>query len=126
MNRFFPWSSLSLAFLLLASSGCALMPQNPATIVGTWKNGLGTRWTLRPDGTFAADLNHDGKEDVLGRYSLNGDIITIAATQGQVPKFCDQPGVYSFELKGNILHFSPIKDKCRLRASNILLTWHRQ
>jgi hypothetical protein len=102
------------------------MPQNPATIAGTWKNGLGTLWTLRPDGTFAADLNHDGKEDALGHYSVNGDIITIAGNQGQVPKFCDQPGVYSFKLKGNMLHFTAIKDKCRLRASNILLTWHRQ
>jgi hypothetical protein len=125
MNRSLLRSAVCTMLALFAFGGCTLFPRKPATIAGSWKNTLGTVWTLSPDGTFTVDINHDGKRDAWGHYAVNGNIITIAGTQGRVPKFCDRPGVYSFELKSDRLNFTPIKDKCRLRARYVLLAWHR-
>src|ERR1700719_953549 len=69
---------LLAAAALAALGACATYPKGgqPA-LVGTWTNPLGTVWVLNADGTFTVDLNHDGKTDVTGKYSVSGDMITI-------------------------------------------------
>ena len=48
-----------------------------AALTGTWTNSLGTVWTMRADGLFDVDLNHDGKRDAWGTCSVEGSTVTI-------------------------------------------------
>ena len=114
---------LSAIFFALLQ-GCATHPPSgPAALAGTWTNSLDTAWTMRPDGTFDVDLNHDGKRDAWGTYAVAGDMITIHGTGGKVPKDCHGDGVYKFSRSADGLQFGLIKDDCKDRIKNVLLDW---
>ena len=107
---------------------CATTPRSgPAALAGTWTNSLGTVWTMKADGTFDVDRNHDGKRDIWGTYTVAGDTVTIQGTGGKTPKNCKGPGVYKFSRPNeNTLSFTFVSDTCGDRKRNVLLAWHQK
>jgi hypothetical protein len=98
-----------------------------AALTGSWSNSLGTVWTMRADGSFDVDLNHDGKRDAWGTCSVEGNRVTIVGTGGVVPKGCAKTtGSYHFTRTKNTLHFTLIKDPCKLRVKNVTLDWTKK
>lgn len=114
---------VGIAVLLLQA--CATTPTTgPAALTGTWTNSLGTVWTMRADGSFDVDLNHDGKRDAWGKCTIEGNTVTIVGTGGTVPKGCAKTtGVYHFTRSKDTLHFTPVKDPCKMRVKNVTLDW---
>ena len=115
---------------LVLISACATAPRSgPAALAGTWTNSLGTVWTLKADGTFDVDPNHDGKREIWGTYTVAADTITIQETgrTNRIPKHCKGPGVYKFSRPdANTLIFTLVSDACALRKKNVLLAQHRK
>jgi hypothetical protein len=117
-----------LGALIALVSACATPPRSgPAALAGTWTNSLGTIWTIKVDGTFDVDRNHDGTRDIWGTYSVSGDTVTIQGTGGKTPKDCKGPGVYKFSRPNeNSLTFTLVSDACKDRKKNVLLAWHKK
>lgn len=116
---------LLAAAALAALGACATYPKagQPA-LVGTWANSFGTVWILNADGTFTVDLNHDGKTDVTGKYSVSGDMITIEALHGNLPKGCTGPATYKFaRTDKDSLQCTVVSDKCKLRIKSVTQGW---
>lgn len=98
-----------------------------AALVGAWTNSLGTILTVRADGSFDVDLDHDGKRDAWGQNNVDGNTVAIVGTGGVVPKGCaNTTGRYTFTRTQNTLHFTLIKDACKLRAKNVTLDWTKK
>lgn len=107
--------------------GCASAPTTgPAALTGTWTNALGTVWTMHPDGSFDVDLNHDGKRDAWGKIAVEGSTAKVMRVGGVNPKGCSGEGVYNFNRTANTLHFTLVKDSCKLRVKNVTSDWHRK
>jgi hypothetical protein len=117
--------SLLLPLVLLLAGCSSMQTGSRQSLVGSWKNSLGTVWTVRADHTFDVDLNQDGKRDAWGTYAISGDEITITDTKGKTPKGCKDPATYRFVRKGEALEFKLVKDACKLRIKNVLADWHR-
>jgi hypothetical protein len=114
---------------ILFLQACATTPPTTgvAALNGSWSNSLGTVWTMRTDGSFDVDLNHDGKRDAWGTCRVTGDTVTIVGTGGVVPKGCAKTtGSYHFTRKGNTLHFTLIKDPCAERVKNVTADWTKK
>ena len=111
--------------LLVMLNACATYPKSGASaLVGTWTNSMGTVWTIKADGMFDVDLNHDGKRDVWGKYTVAGDTVTLRDTSGHAPKGCNGPGVYKFNRSDkDALQFTLVSDKCKNRKQNVPLGW---
>jgi hypothetical protein len=104
---------------------CATYPRSGSqAVAGSWTNPLGTVWTLNSNGSFDVDLNHDGERDGWGKYTVEGDTITLMATGGMMPKDCKGDGVYRFNRGRDTLRFTRLSDKCQLRVRNVMLVWH--
>jgi hypothetical protein len=121
---------ISAGVLLMLVNACATSLQSgPTALAGTWTNSLGTAWTIKADGTFDVDPNHDGKRDIWGTYTVAGNTITIQETgrTTSIPKDCKGPGVYKFSRPdANTLTFTLVSDACALRKKNVLLAQHRK
>ena len=120
--------SVILAGLIaILIQGCETFPKSgqPA-LVGTWTNSIGTVWMLNADGTFEVDLDKDRKRDAWGKYSVDGETVTIWRTGGVNPKGCGGKGIYKFARTEKGLRFTLISDKCTLRKQNVLLAWERK
>jgi hypothetical protein len=116
-----------LGLALMVFGGCSTYPRSGmSAVTGRWTNALATVWTLKSDGTFEVDLNHDGKHEAWGNYTIEGDTITIRGTGGNTPHDCKGDGVYRFTRGRDTLRFSRVRDKCQLRVRNVMLLWHRQ
>jgi len=116
-----------LALFLLQACATTAPTSGMAALTGTWTNSLGTVWTMRADGSFDVDLNKDGKRDAWGTCSVTGNTVTIKGTGGVVPKGCAKTiGSYTFTRTGNTLHFTLIKDPCKLRVKNVTLDWTKK
>jgi hypothetical protein len=106
---------------------CATFPRSGSqAVVGNWTNSLGTVWMLNGNGTFDVDLNHDGKRDAWGNYTVDGDKLTVRGTGGMVPQGCNGKGVYRFTRGQDTLRFTRVSDKCQVRVKNVMLVWHRK
>jgi hypothetical protein len=105
--------------------GCAMFRETPQnSLVGTWTNALGTVWALKDNATFEVALNNSNHPTVWGKYSVDGDTITIKEARGShTPKSCKGDGVYKFNRDQDKLTFTLVSDKCRLRTKNVLLPW---
>ena len=114
--------------LLTLLSGCAMFPKRgPSALVGTWTNAVGTVWTIRENRTFDVDLDHDGKREAWGKYSVDGDMVTLIGIGGFMPKGCKGKGVYHFSRpEENKLQFTLVSDACKLRRKNVLTEWRRK
>jgi Family of unknown function (DUF5640) len=119
---------ISLVFALTAIAllaGCAMFQESgqPA-IVGTWSNSLGTVWAIKADGTFQVALNNSSRVSVWGKYTVTGDTMTIVEAHGShTPKSCKGQATYKFSRNGDMLTFTKVSDKCKLREKNILAGW---
>ena len=119
---------LSIVFAITAVAllgGCAAFQETgqPA-VVGTWTNSLGTVWAIKADGTFQVALNNSDKVGVWGKYSVTGDTLTIQEAHGsKTPKSCKGQAIYKFTRNGDMLQFTKVSDKCKLREKNILAGW---
>jgi hypothetical protein len=115
------------ALVVLAGSCATTSRSGPAALAGTWSNSLGTIWTIKADGRFDVDRNHDGKRDIWGTYTVTGDTVTIQGTGAKTPKGCKGPGVYKFSRPNeNTLTFTLVSDTCGDRKKNVLLAWHQK
>jgi hypothetical protein len=115
------------AVCLVVLNACATSPAGgSASLAGTWTNSFGTVWTIKPDGTFEVDRNHNGKIDIRGSYSIKGDTFTTERNEGKIAKGCEGPGVYKFNRSGDNLSFTLISDKCKDRKKNVLSPWHKK
>jgi hypothetical protein len=121
------WGLLLVAALLSTLlPGCGIFPRRgPSALVGTWTNQTGTVWTIREDGNFEVDLDGDGKREASGKYSVDGDMVTLRATGGYMPKGCKGKGLYHFDRSAeDKLQFTLVNDACTLRRKNVLQVWH--
>ncbi|HZR78794.1 MAG TPA: hypothetical protein VFA58_06265 [Chthoniobacterales bacterium] len=117
--------SLFALGLIALLPGCAMFREAPQnTLVGTWTNAVGTVWALKADGTFEVALNNGNRPSIWGKYSVNGDTLTIKEGHAShTPKSCKGEGVYKFNRDQDRLTFTKVSDKCRLREKNLLLPW---
>jgi hypothetical protein len=120
--------SLIVVALMMVIGACAMSPRSgPSALVGTWTNPAGTVWTIRENWTFEVDLDKDGKRDAWGKYSVDGDVVTLMATGGLIPKGCKGKGLYHFSRTDeNKLQFTLVSDACKLRRKNVLMGWRRK
>jgi hypothetical protein len=126
MKKLGGFGILLLGLASMCFCGCATYPRSGASAVtGTWTNALATIWTINSNGTFDVDLNHDGKRDAWGNYTVEGHTITLMGTGGKAPKGCKGNGVYRFNRGRDTLRFSRVSDNCQLRVRNVMLFWHR-
>jgi hypothetical protein len=114
---------------VLLFQACATTPATTgmSALTGTWSNSLGTVWTMRADGSFDVDVNKDGKRDAWGTCSVTDNTVTIVGTGGVGPKGCtNTTGRYHFTRTKNMLHFTLIKDPCKLRVKNVTMDWTKK
>ena len=106
-------------------TGCAMFQENgPSALVGTWTNSLGTVWAIKADGTFQVSLSKSHRVDVWGKYTATGDTMNIEEAHGShTPKSCKGPATYKFSRNGDMLTFTKVSDKCKLREKNVLAGW---
>ena len=111
--------------LLALLQSCAWFHKpGPAPLVGNWTNPIGTVWMIKADGTFDVDLTKNGQRDAWGKYTVDGDTVTLVGVGGVTPKGCDDKGIYNFKRNGDALSFTLVNDSCKLRKKNVLLPWH--
>ncbi len=126
-TQMFARIALASAVVFLLHACATVAPTGPAALTGTWTNSMGTVWTMKADGTFDVDLNHDGKRDAWGKCTVEGNTVTIIGTGGVVPKGCAKTtGVYHFTRTKDTLHFTLVKDPCKLRVKNVTLDWKKK
>ena len=106
-------------------TGCAMFQESgPSALVGTWTNSLGTVWAIKADGTFQVSLSKSHRVDVWGKYTATGDTMNIQESHGShTPKSCKGPASYKFSRNGDMLTFTKVSDKCKLREKNVLAGW---
>jgi hypothetical protein len=119
------WNHLVAGAIILALlQSCAWFHKpGPPPLVGTWTNPTGTLWMIKADGTFDVDFTKNGQRDAWGKYTVDGDTVTLVAVGGMKPKGCDGEGIYNFKRNGNALSFTLVNDTCKLRKKNVLLPW---
>ena len=117
--------SIVLAVAAIALlGGCAMFQETSQNaLVGTWTNSLGTVWALKADGTFQVALNNSNRPNVWGKYTVTGDTMEIHEVHGHTPKSCKGPATYKFQRNGDMLTFTKVSDKCKLREKNVLAGW---
>ena len=104
--------------------GCAMFQETPQNaLVGTWTNSLGTVWAIKADGTFQVAFNNSNRVSIWGKYDVTGDTMTIREVRGTTPRACKGPATYKFSRNGDVLTFTKVSDKCKLREKNVLAGW---
>lgn len=95
-----------------------LMAQSP---VGTWKmsvpdqngNMIPLKVNISADGTYAVDFGADGTVENKGKYTVEGEKMTIQDTEGSD---CTAQGVYTFKIEGDTLTMTRVSDGCTGRG----------
>lgn len=115
--------------LIALMGACATTPMSgPAALAGTWTNSLGTVWTINADGTFHV-MATTPKAEIWGKYTVNGDMITIQETRRStaISKKCKGPGLYKFSRSNaNTLAFVLVSDVCKPRIQNVTQPWTKK
>lgn len=90
-----------------------------AATVGDWRsstvdekgNPATFKVSLKADGTYAVDFEEDGTIDIEGKYSIEGDQMTIEDTGG--PAACkDGKGTYKFVTTETTNTLTEVTDPC--------------
>lgn len=116
---------------LLFSLPFALAAQTSMT--GDWKlelpdgngNLLTFKVSMKADNTYIVDLNNDGTSEVQGKYTVEGDQITMEDTSGEYA-CTGQKGIYKFVIEGDKNTLSKVSDACPIRGGNgqmIFMRW---
>lgn len=64
--------------------------------------------SMKADGTFTVDFGADSNIDITGKYSIEGDQITL------LDSFCpDQKGIFKLEMTETVTTFTVITDPCK-------------
>ncbi len=93
------------------------------TIAGDWKmqipdesgNMMTLKVSMKADGTYTADFGADGTIEINGKYTLEGDQITIEDVSG--PNACpNQKGVYKFVVTDTTNTMTKVSDPCEGRS----------
>ncbi|WP_116126359.1 hypothetical protein [Lewinella sp. IMCC34183] len=69
---------------------------------------------VKDDGTITIDMGTDGEVDVVSEYTIDGNEITVHATEAEDPCY-DTPGVYRFTREGDTVTLTAIDDPCEAR-----------
>ena len=93
------------------------------SIVGVWSMTMpaedGSTMTMqadiKPDGTYALDFGADGKIEIVGKYQLDGDQVTVQDTQPG-PDGCTGVGKYQFAVTEKTLTMTRVSDECAQRG----------
>jgi len=106
--------TLLLFFSLLCFSvtGLAQNPEGGWVITTPTPDGEQVTWKfiLKSDGTYAVDINVDGSIEVTGKYSVDGDTMTVQNDEGC--GCCTEKGIYKFGLENDQLWMDPVEDSC--------------
>ena len=70
--------------------------------------------TMSADNTYAIDAGADGSVEIRGKYSINGDKITIQDTEGTD---CSGKGVYKLVVQEDQLTMTLISEACEGRGN---------
>lgn len=92
-------------------------------VVGDWKlqipdetgSLMNLKVAMKADGTFTVDFGGDGVNEIEGKYTVEGDQITIEDLSG--PNACpNQKGIYKFVVAGDTNTFTRVSDPCEGRG----------
>lgn len=116
MTKIVKTTFLGLLFCLPFS----LMAQN-AALVGDWKTQIPDntgklmpiKLTMKNDGTFTVDFGVDGTNDIAGKYTIEGEQITIVETTGTCP---DKKGIYKIAVTASTFNMNRVSDECENRG----------
>ncbi len=111
---------LILAFIFCLSLGATA--QN--SIVGKWKITIPTKegdltevvLNISDGGDYNIDFGMDGNNDIVGKYELKDDQITVWDVSGAMACPADQKGVYNFVVTDEKLTLMRISDDCTGRG----------
>lgn len=114
----------NLKNLLLGLLFClpfTVLAQN--SIVGDWKmqipddqgNMMTLKVSMKADNTYAVDFGADGSVEINGKYTIEGDQMTIEDTSG--PNACpNQKGVYKIVVTDTTNTMTKVSDACEGRS----------
>lgn len=105
-------------FAIVALFPLGLVAQSP---VGSWKMSVpGQDGKMAPlkvdiaaDGTYTVDFMADGTIENKGKYTVEGEKMTIQDTEGSD---CTGKGVYTYKVEGNTLTMTRVSDACADRG----------
>lgn len=93
------------------------------TIAGDWKMQIpdetgklmDLKVSMKSDGTYTVDFGADGSNEIEGKYTIEGDQITIEDLSG--PNACpNQKGVYKFAVTDTTNTMTKVTDPCEGRS----------
>ena len=98
----------------------SLMAQN-AALIGDWKSQIPDntgklmpiKLTMKNDGTFTVDLGVDGTSDIAGKYTIEGEQITIVESVGNCT---DKKGIYKIVVTATTFVMNRVSDECENRG----------
>lgn len=98
----------------------SLMAQT-ATLVGDWKTQIPddtgklmpVKLSMKSDGTFTVDFGVDGTSDITGKYTIEGEQITIVEVTGSCP---DKKGIYKIVVTATTFNMNRVSDECETRG----------
>ncbi|MFN7117696.1 MAG: lipocalin family protein [Saprospiraceae bacterium] len=94
-----------------------------ASMVGDWKmqmpddqgNMMTLKVSMKADGTYSVDFGADGSSEIEGKYTIDGNKITIEDISG--PNACpNQKAVYTFALTETSNTMTRVTDPCEGRG----------
>ena len=110
---------MKYAFCLLALLCFTFSTTLAQSPVGNWKMTVPTedggtmsiQVSIKSDGTYDVDFGMDGNVEVKGEYKMNGNQMTIKDVSGG-ENSCSGEGVYTFEISGDSMKMTRVKDPC--------------
>ena len=101
-----------LAIFCFSTTGLTQNPQGSWIITTPTPDGEQVTWklTFKSDGAYTVDFDVDGSVEVTGKYSTDGNTITVQ--NDPECGCCPDKGIYKFGLKDGRLWMDPVEDTC--------------
>jgi len=98
----------------------SLAAQN-AALIGDWKSQIPDstgklmpiKLSIKNDGSFTVDLGVDGTGDIVGKYILEGEQMTIVESVGNCP---NKKGIYKIVVTKTTFNMNRVSDECENRG----------